>query len=145
MKLELKHLASYLPYGLNIGSFDNVLTCIDVDSNTVWTKFRGHLNNQYKIEDVKPILHPLSDLTKEIEINGEKFVPIRKLEELFPCVEFYNDDELSYLFSDTDCRGEFFHSIELILTLEISNKLFEWHFDVFNLRENDLCIYYNEL
>jgi hypothetical protein len=28
------------------------------------------------IEKIKPILRPLSDLTKEIEVNGEKFIPI---------------------------------------------------------------------
>ena len=31
------------------------------------------------INDITPVLHPLSDLTKEIEHNGENFVPIVRL------------------------------------------------------------------
>jgi hypothetical protein len=34
------------------------------------------------VQYIKPILRPLSDLTKEIEINGEKFVPIESLLEI---------------------------------------------------------------
>jgi hypothetical protein len=31
------------------------------------------------IKKCKLVLHPLSDLTKEIEVNGEKFVPLHEL------------------------------------------------------------------
>lgn len=143
-KLELKHLAGYLPYGLK-WSLQGLKTfeMQGITPSTLYT-IEGTVLNWEKHPDLPqalfPILRPLSDLTKEIEVNGEKFVPIRKLEDLFPCVEFYNDDELSYLFYDTDCRGEFFYSIELSLTLEISSKLFEWHFDVFGLIEKGLAI-----
>lgn len=34
---------------------------------------------EYRSDIIKPILHPLSDLTKEIEHRGEKFVPIVEL------------------------------------------------------------------
>src|SRR5690554_5561047 len=63
-KLTLREIVPYLPYGLKVNSIDDILTCIDIDSKTIWTKFRGHLNNQYELEDAKPILRPLSDLTK---------------------------------------------------------------------------------
>lgn len=162
MKLELKHLAPYLPYrlkvyhsafmfrsnwneneiGLMVGATDNI-------QNKTFDIVMIRERDKYKLQDsrnhFKPILRPLSDLTEEIEHNGEKFVPLRKLEDLFPCVEFYNDDELSYLFSDTSCNGDMYHSIELSLTLEISSKLFEWHFDVFGLIEKGLAIDINTL
>ena len=34
---------------------------------------------EYRFDIIKPILHPLSDLTKEIEHKGEKFYPIDKI------------------------------------------------------------------
>lgn len=155
MELELKHIAPYLPYGLKalvldlrfgIGDlFLDKITGIYEDLVTFNDSPDWYFDSDENDTEIKLALRPISDLTKEIEHNGEKFIPLRKLEELFPCVEFYNDDELSYLFSDTDCRGEFFHSIELNLTLEISSKLFEWHFDVFNLLENGLAIDINTI
>lgn len=36
-----------------------------------------------KIKDVKPYLFPLSSLTEEIEVNGERFVPLIRLAEMF--------------------------------------------------------------
>ena len=42
------------------------------------TNLRFELDDVY-LEELKPILRQLSDLTKEIEHNGEKFVPIIKL------------------------------------------------------------------
>ena len=134
MKLELKHLASYLPYKLiwidcdyehtheMIGlEFDRVMFISDQNDY-------GFCN----ISEIntKPILRPLSDLTKEIEINGEKFIPSKLINEAFGCQ-----------FTET-----------IILTTNINNlqysiiqKLLEWYFDIFNLNCNNLCIYYSEL
>ncbi len=79
MKLELKHLAGYLPYNLKICYM--ILDLKNGDPNT------GDIDDRMKDcfmiltplmlskLDFKPILRPLSDLTKEIEINGEKFAP----------------------------------------------------------------------
>jgi len=74
MRLELKYLAPYLPYGLKCevgqGGIRRMI------AETIMTEsFIG-------IDDVllyahKPILRPLSDLTKEIEHNGENFVPLK--------------------------------------------------------------------
>lgn len=61
MKLELKHIAPYLPYSLKLWHKQwGTIVIMDV----CWSD-----NNTFPIEDVeeycKPILHPLSDLTKE--------------------------------------------------------------------------------
>jgi hypothetical protein len=123
-KLELKHLAAYLPYGVrtNIGRYSE--TNIELDL--------GFLIS-YNIDAFKLILRPLSDLTKEIEVNGERFVGIEKIETLFN-IEFEMDSESSFLIGK-----EILYDV-LELNYVIIEKLFEWHFDVFGLIENDLAI-----
>lgn len=87
MKLELKHLTCYLPYRLNFYA-DNQhweLTSINyIDPNyPIWAnnywdeitlKYYPLINRKdnacgrgFAIEEIKPILRPLSDLTKEEE------------------------------------------------------------------------------
>lgn len=70
------------------------------------------------IENYKLCLRPMSDLTKEIEHNGEMFVPIEEVQNYhnFSIVHTgdLEKDPLRYPFS-------------------IVKKLFEWHFNVFNL------------
>ena len=82
MKLEFKHLASYLPYELKGFCTDDLQgveimnglqkisdSCIEVISD----------KEPMDLVYFKPILFPLSSLTKEITINGETFVPIKNL------------------------------------------------------------------
>lgn len=63
MKLELKHLAPYCIHGLKGKLFDNIdiVTGLDFEHNIIETLN----NNNCLIENFKPILRPLSDLTKE--------------------------------------------------------------------------------
>ena len=141
-KLELKHLAPYLPYKLKVKEhqFGHIMT-VDVSpdkENTI-----GLYN---VIDRASPVLRPLSDLTKEIEHNGDKFVPII---------------ELGFDKSWTDYE---FTSKELLCTKEVWNKektdfimdsfelpylhwqlLFKWHFDVFNLINAGLAINCNDI
>lgn len=67
MKLELKHLAAYLPYELKM----YYETLLGVKRH--WILRCGTISEAIVYQN-KPILRPLSDLTKEIEVNGEKFV-----------------------------------------------------------------------
>lgn len=120
MKLELKHLAGYLPYGLKLH---------DIYVNTTYKTLMNCEMLDYLInsdnECVKPILKPLSDLTKEIEVNGEKFVPINNLIG-YGIIKHSNN-----------------HFIELDFYKIVYNdmiKLLEWHFDIYNLIENNLAI-----
>lgn len=148
-KLELKHLAPYMPY--NLGCYlqghkdeddrpikETILGLYDETETEVYVSLNEFDYETYIIFDVFPILRPLSDLTKEIEHNGEKFIPIKYLQNNYSCFGFdYNNEEGFVL--NTDVVNYKY------LPYMILYKLFEWHFDVFNLRENDLCIYYNEL
>ena len=88
-----------------------------------------------KTNEIKPILHPLSDLTKEIEHNGEKFVPTEKLDHI---LTIYDNSVILELRD--------YKRIDLIkYPLDIIQKLYEWHFDIHNLIENGLAIDINTL
>lgn len=119
MKLELKHLAPYLPHGLKIRGFDNSVNARIID-----------LLIKYGVERYTPILRPLSDLTKEIEHNCEMLVPIDWIRENLD----YDEYAIDYYINHTER-----------LPYEIEQKLFEWHFDYFKLIPKGLAIDINSL
>ena len=71
-----------------------------------------------QIENIKPLLLPLSMLNQEIEVNGEKFFPIEKLSE-----KCRMHQELFGLQNTIDLRV-----VDYL-------KLLEWHFDIHGLIE----------
>ena len=85
----------------------------------------------------QPILRPLSDLTKEIEHKGEKFVPIDELNNI--C-----DDEL-------DRHNDYFNEENisdvnwLLEPFIIFQKLIEWKFDLADLISKGEAIDVNTL
>ncbi len=129
-KLELKHIIGYSNYGLRgyfLGKLD-IVTEIDFVHGLV-----SSLNNgTVQLKDFKPALHPLTDLMKDIEVNGEKFNPIVRLNELLP--EDMKKDSVAV------CDN----GIDLYYWDEYS-YLFEWHFDIFGLIEKGLAIDINTL
>ena len=160
-QLTIKHLAAYLPYGLKavneIRNFTVEIKGLQTDNDVI------HNLGKSPIKFIKPILRTLSDLTKEIEVNGEKFVPIIYLAKIqYPnvdfqiieneCVgrlncgvvlEFYIEDEIPFykefhnnIFGQT--KGNDFDDMFLanIKPSEIREKLLEWHFNLFDLPEN---------
>lgn len=130
-KLTIKELAPYLPFKLQwtFDGSDNAHEVMGIDI----TDFGVHLFSPYgdygkcRIDEGKPLLRPLSSLTDEIEHNGERFVPIDKLE-LEGYVIGYNG------FSITIGQEEgysFGYAIDVYN--QIIQKLHEWHFDTANL------------
>lgn len=89
--MELKHIAPYLPYGLkgnlvNLEYFDSQICCELYRIETGKTKESDKYDItvivgdcESELKDFKPTLRPLSDLTKEIEHNGERFVPLEEM------------------------------------------------------------------
>jgi hypothetical protein len=137
MKLELKHLAPYLPYKLKYQLYGNFPIKEGVENIVEDTRVIDLKNIQRVLdwETCKPILRPLSDLTEEITHNGEKFVPIDWLEEKYfltdlpeQCARIIEDDrwvnQSSYM---------------------LIEQLIEWHFDVFGLIDNGLAVDINTL
>lgn len=140
-KLELKY------YSQNIGCeliYENTkyrLDGVQLLSNGKIQLFCSYiLHNASGIklsaEECILILRPLSDLTKEIEINGEKFVPMIEIKNL----ELYSHYELEDFIINNFKYG----SIES-LSYQLLCQLFSWHFDVFGLINKGLAIDINTL
>jgi hypothetical protein len=126
MELEPKHLLPYLPYNLKFKEINyggTHLLC-GIIENELWFKdnYGDNYNSIISDESMKPILRQLSDLTKEIEANGEKFVPSEKL-----AVHLFDFDFLDMVINRKNTKG---------IPFWVVQKLFEWHFNVFNLPEN---------
>lgn len=148
--LELKHVLSYIPYKVKVwDTKHNKWAGEDFFFKPLDSEFHkefGVNGVEQMLNDplLKMALHPLSDLTKEIEHNGEKFVPIDILRVRFGRLIdgiYVSPDYASLRFQHHNMRC----FIDLRDTTEILNKLFEWHFDVFGLIEKGLAIDINVL
>ncbi|MEL4307391.1 hypothetical protein [Joostella sp. CR20] len=142
MKLELKHLAPYLPYSLKVNRYDayeffNPLDLMGFSYGKAEICNEGILSKDIALDKIKPILRPLSDLTKEIEHKGRRFIPEAEIENLFGSFELNHNPELLHFKLDSWTTWSDLHSV--------TSKLFEWHFDVFNLIPNNLAININDL
>jgi hypothetical protein len=129
MKLELKHLAPYLPYGLNIneGGVNRELTGIKIKKD-------GSLCVNYDsimyaaLGNFKPVLRPLSDLSKELKLkDGSRLYPSEQLG-----ISSIDIDGIVY-------DGNEHYGINYLFYTHIK-ALLEWHFDVFGLIEKGLAI-----
>jgi len=164
-ELEIKHLAPYLSFNLNISVCGNerVMT-LDDEMDSLTISLRDTFEGLHK-----PLLRPLSDLSKEIEHNGETFSPLRVLFKL-ACdgyhYKFFKEEiakswggvDILRIYSSDDYYTEFVYGDNcfnyryvnlktkfggnntISNQLLLHQKLFEWHFDVFGLIENDLAI-----
>ena len=125
----LEKIVGYLPYGLKVLRPDNktVLEVKGINGNLFVFNESPETYGAIRINTNKLILRPLSDLTKEIEVNGDKFVPAKILK---------FDKSQYYLLKNP--IGYDIHYSSFV-------KLFEWHFDIFRLIEKGLAIDINTL
>ena len=141
-KLELKHLAPYLPYGLHgaVEDFEENtvhlnVKVMSVDIDDLCLSFDECLDvylDDTKDAIFKPILRPLTDLTKEAD----------KFEEF----EQFNIEEFGI--TRTEMLNSFIESedrLNICYGFNFWQKLFENHFDVFGLIDKGLAIDINEL
>ena len=157
MKLELKHLASYLPYELKVLIKEDlfieynqfleeeqyiekgVYKLKGITNGTSYLESGVFLSSENEnigdcfteIKYIKPILFPFSSLTKEITINGETFVPYDKIKEIYPNTPQFTD----YIKGWMKYYGIMNSKCEYVCIL----KLFEWKLDVFGLIEEGLA------
>lgn len=140
--MKLEHIAPYLLYGLKIVIITNpckdeigtlhslsATEGVSIYAPTDEARFNHHNYLERSFRDIKPILRPLSDLTKEITHNGETFVPI---------------EELNYRCGDCETLTDTM-SVTTNTKYGIVKRLFEWHFDVFGLIESGEAIDINTL
>ncbi len=133
MELEAKHLCPYLPYGLKLQyivrdkliSTGIMKSIIHNDSETHPTKININYQGEEHIWMFKPILRPLSDIDKELFINGSfGFIPIN----------YFLGEDSDLILNAIQIKDLSFIPYNLI------NKLFEWHFDVFGLIPAGLAV-----
>lgn len=136
-KLELKHLAGYLPYGLEAKY--QLTDIVNSERSETRSKLMTAENVDFVLKYCMPILRPLSDLTKEIEHNGEKFVPIEKFG-----TKYSSYESSIYKHTLNECCSDL-ESFNLLDRIRIIDKLLEWHFDIHGLLENNLAIDKNTL
>ncbi len=133
LKITVDQLKNYLGVGLELkvrsvagvdhGTDTMIGICDNMhDGADILVKTKNGFTTDYKIQFAIPICYRLSDLDKEIEHNGERFVPVAKL---FPIdTEFERSagitsmDYMQYMLND---GFKSFH-------YELIQKLFEWHF-----------------
>jgi len=131
-KLKLEHLAPYLPYGLKCWSTTIILN--SETENRIYEMGLISLRGVLKGTGI-PILRPLSDLTKEIAVNGKTFVPKELLEARYYTLDLYK--QCDRIIEDS----RWINQCDYLLI----QHLLEWHFDVFGLIEKGLAIDINTL
>ena len=158
--LELKHLAIAFSNNQKVLYYDDERCCnqicriVSLQEDTLTILSEDYQYDDISFDDVKLVAFPLSYLTKEIDVNGEKFVPILKLANMvkqYPNWAVIQEGVCGNEFYKFkyDSKGAFYlkDSFYRIITnqLELFQKLLEWHFDVFGLIEQGLAIDINTL
>ena len=144
--LTIKELAPYLPYRLKGKSnqYDSIDLLLGIygtmgHSLTLCHRINNHNTCDYdcNVNEFKPILRPLSDLIKEIEVNGEKFVPAYRTQ------VHINDKYLPFTVNGRIVLENRIVTNTILYT--DMQYLISLHFDVFGLIEKDLAIDINKL
>ena len=132
MKIELKHLAPYLPYELQLyGASDIwIMHSLGVEEICVANGLHTQtLSFDDCLTDYSPMLRSMTRLTEEIEHGGKKIIPI---DHLLPSInDNYYTDKIR--FQDTVWLKENKDGAVFNLSYKKLEKLFECHFDVFGL------------
>ena len=160
-QLTLEHLAGYLPYGLKVQWSDGRTSLVNpyLDEDYRQNNEIGLFIVLFAIEKelkLKLILRNLSDLTKEIEHNGERFVPIVELLKLkFP--DRPKEGAYSKIEFETEGWPRAFYTFSaahdiIIHTFDLKNepfwiiqKLYEWKFDLHGLIDAGLAVDVNQV
>ena len=104
MKIEIKHLAPFLPYRLKTNQGE-LTSIIDVNIEPVDLEVqiteKSFTRVTVLLHEIKPFLRPLGQLTQEIEHYGERFVPIVELLKLK-----YADRPKSGKYSEIECSSD---------------------------------------
>ena len=142
--LTLEQLAPYLPYSVMAQDINTkevrLVTLLHFTYNTKTVGHNHLIYNGLLLSKHLLVLRPLSDLTKEIEHNGETFVVIDILEQ---------DENNDYL-ADCNIWTQKLFEEQKILSLEfipygVMQILFKYHFDVFGLIQKNLAIDINQI
>lgn len=152
-ELKIEHLSVYLPYGLKLqyivrGKVEKIgtmKTIIHNEDETHPTKISIDYNDAEHIWMFKPILRPMSDMHKELFIDGTfGFIPEKRIvnEYINTCYWGTNEIGTGILNKDGKIVDLCFIGGEIVgeCPFLIYKSLIEWHFDVFGLIEKGLAV-----
>ncbi|MCT4156990.1 hypothetical protein HZP35_18825, partial [Elizabethkingia anophelis] len=133
-KLELKDIAPYLPYKVKVQITEGyyagkvkLLSGVQYDGLLNLGKGGRFGFTEREYHQVKLLLRPISDLTKEITHNGETFIPLHRILEAY-CFDLAKMDE-EYILSFKESL------IEVDMSYKTAQMLHEMHFDTEKLIE----------
>lgn len=169
-KLEVKDIAPYLPYNLQMqyeptrekGVLESIL-----HANNEYDELRFGISTMFQSDHYwlfKPILRPMSDLTNEITHNGQTFVPIVELAKIGTreekCYITNGNIGTCYVDAVNQKKGFFIYHPQGYFIWQVGKngdpltvwnqkqlfeKLYELHFDVNDLIGRGLAINLNEV
>jgi hypothetical protein len=130
----LEELSVYLPYKLKYIHKGNMAEMKSVDFGVQLVNMGW--GNALETHELKPIVRPLSDLTKPIVVegynDGKEFIPINQLEKL---------EGVHWLWGEIECRILEPEQLPYIIV----TMLAKWHFDMFGWIESEAGIDINTL
>ena len=157
MKLKLEHLAPYLPHNIEFLDNGKPETIIGWKGDRIYID-DCHKSGYCSIDEVYTLLlRPLSDLTKEVEIYGKRFIPLLELAALAgtcSASDWHIKGDIAYHNTVKECSFAIAYDNSFIFRnsekwkdfgvpsqqFRMFNLLFEWHFDMFKLIENGLAV-----
>lgn len=153
MKLELKHIAPYLPYNLMLydeRQENKIDKMIGLFQDTIDFEYWSPIDFG-RIENYKPILRPLSDLYKEID-GVVHIVELAKIADpnvnwtfKDSCYFPVDSNRRLFVFGKQNCfaieyNKEIGRGYVFVDQFALFNYLFEHHFDVYGLIKAGLAI-----
>lgn len=114
---------------------DNELFLGQMKSNLGWEE------DDVYMSEMKPVMHPMSYLTKEITHNGEKIKPYELLFPIDGVDEMLCFTSIQYAESFLECKNP----LEQCFPFEFWEKLKELHFDIYDWIKDGLAIDLNTL
>ena len=171
-RLERKNITGYLPYELKClaggepDSDSEIITGLSFDYHGWWVELDG--KDDVMLHGIIPILYPMSDLFREIEVNGETITLIAKIAEIYgyishgevegnawgwdiPISDDYQDcyfgwDDDWFHYFNHDGEGDLASTgYQLPYNIEIMDILNQYHFDYRGLIDKGLAIDINSL
>lgn len=136
-------LSKHFPYSvqyLEDGEISTIFSLHFPDTDIPYVSINGIA--KYKESKIKLLLHPLSDLIKEIQIKGKRFIPIIELAKEFHKSDYkvtsyviVNNYGVQCFVDNSRSRYMYFDINPDILEnkYKIVKKLHEWGFDTDNL------------
>lgn len=148
-KLTIQHIAPYLPYGLQVqiskqplrGEIHK-LAGILYDGLVRLGEGGMYGFPQRDFESIKPILYPISCLTKNIQHEGREFCPLIELAKIaFGYDDWEIEDDyaiygsLDFMYEDGSFTADRWEAVDVPNQYQLFQKLAEWHINFVGIPE----------